>query len=146
MSHGLRRAGTFGAFGRFLRRRNLEVLPMLRTAGLVGGLVLLTAAAAPTQAPPALQKAFTGTIVSTYPDGRQARLWMNRSGDYTSMGRRHDRHHGRWSVKGDKVCFHRGIFGYCTAIPTNTAFTTHAVTGETIQVRLVPGRAGESGG
>ena len=116
---------------------------MLRTLGLVGGLVLLTAAAPP---PPSLQKAFKSTIVSTYPDGRIAKLWMNPSGTFTSMGRRHDRHTGRWAVKGDKVCFKRGLFGYCTAIPGDTAFTTKAVTGETIQVKLEPGRKGESAG
>lgn len=115
---------------------------MLRTLALMGGAVLLTAAAAP----PALEKAFTSTIVSTYPDGRTAELWMNPSGTYTSMGRRHDRHTGRWTVSGDKVCFHRGLFGYCTAIPTENTFTTRAVTGETIQVRLVPGRQGEHAG
>lgn len=116
---------------------------MLLTPGLVGGLAILAAAGAP---PPALQKAFTGTIVSTYPDGRVAKLWMDPSGTYTSMGRRHDRHAGRWSVKGDKVCFKRGLFGYCTQIPTENTFTTRAVTGETIQVRLTPGREGETAG
>ena len=114
---------------------------MLRTLGLMGVLVLLTAAG---QAPPALDKAFKGTIVSTYPDGRIAKLWMNPGGTYTSEGRRHDRHSGRWSVKGDKVCFKRGLFGYCTAMPSDSSFTTKAVTGETIQVRLVPGREGET--
>ena len=115
---------------------------MLRTLGLIGGLFLLIAAAAP----PALEKAFTGTIVSTYPDGRTAELWMKPDGSFTSMGRRHDRHSGHWSLSGDKVCFKRGLFGYCTAIPTDSAFTTKAVTGETIQVRLVPGRKGEQKG
>jgi hypothetical protein len=115
---------------------------MLRTLGLIGGLVLLTAASPP----PALQKAFSGTIVSTYPDGRIAKLWMNPSGTYTSMGRRHDRHTGRWSLKGEKVCFKRGLFGYCTQLPSENSFTTKAVTGETIQVRLVPGREGEKAG
>lgn len=108
---------------------------------------LMAAAVATAAAPPALEKAFTSTIVSTYPDGRIAKLWMSPGGAFTSMGRRHDYHHGRWSVKGDKVCFKRGIFGYCTAIPTTEeAFTTKAVTGETIQVRLVPGREGENAG
>jgi len=116
---------------------------MLRSLGLIGGLVLLTAASPP---PAALQKAFAGTIVSTYPDGRTAKLWMNPSGTYTSMGRRHERHGGRWTLKGDKVCFKRGLFGYCTAIPTENAFTTKAVTGERIQVRLEPGREGERAG
>ena len=116
---------------------------MLRYLGLIGGLTLLTAAAPP----PALEKAFQGTIVSTYPDGRKAELWMKPDGTFTSMGRRQDRHSGRWSVKGDKVCFKRGLFGYCTAVPTGeSAFTTKAVTGETIQVRLEPGRKGETAG
>ena len=116
---------------------------MLRTLGLIGGMVLLTAAGAP----PVLEKAFTGTIVSTYPDGRTAELWMNPSGTYTSMGRRHDRHAGRWTLKGEKVCFRRGLFGYCTALPTTGgSFTTRAITGETIQVRLMPGRRGENAG
>lgn len=114
-------------------------MPMIAT--LMAGLTL--AAATP---PPELHKAFTSTIVSTYPDGRTARLWMNPDGTFTSSGRRHDRHSGKWNVKGKQVCFKRGIFGYCTAMPTNTAFTTKAVTGETIQVRLIPGRSGERAG
>lgn len=114
---------------------------MSSVLSLAGALVLLSTASS---APPALEKAFTGTIVSTYPDGRTAELWMKPDGTYTSMGRRHERHSGRWNVKGDKVCFRRGIFGYCTAMPGEAAFTTRAVTGETIQVRLVPGRRGET--
>ena len=38
------------------------------------------------------------------------------------------------------------LFSYCTPIPTKNTFTTKAVTGETIQVRLVPGREGENAG
>jgi len=91
-----------------------------------------------------LEAAFGSTIVSTYPDGRKAKLWMNPDGTYVSEGRRHERHNGKWKVSGDKVCFKRGIFGYCTQIPGDTAFTTKAVTGETIQVRLTPGRSGEN--
>jgi len=115
---------------------------MIQTLGAIAGAMLLTAGAAP----PELEKAFHGTIVSTYPDGRKAELWMNADGTFTSMGRRHDRHRGKWSVRGDKVCFRRGLFGYCTAMPSETEFTTKAVTGETIKVRLTPGRAGEAEG
>ena len=116
---------------------------MLHSLGLIGGLILVTSAGAP---PPQLEKAFHSTIASTYPGGRTAELWMNPDGSYTSMGRRHERHSGHWKLSGDKVCFKRGLFGYCTAIPGDTAFTTKAVTGETIQVKLEPGRKGESAG
>jgi hypothetical protein len=117
---------------------------MLRNLGLVGGALLLIAASEPP--PAALQKAFAGTIVSTYPDGRKAELWLNADGTYTSEGRRHDRHQGRWTMKGEQVCFRRLVFTYCTAIPSGNAFTTKAVTGETIHVRLEPGREGEKAG
>jgi hypothetical protein len=113
---------------------------MLKTSALLAAAVLLTAAA-----PAALQPAFTGTIVSTYPDGRTAELWMNPSGSFTSEGRRHDRHTGRWTLNGDKVCFHRGLGQFCTPIPSSAEFTTRAFTGETIKVRVVPGRRGEAG-
>ncbi|MBS0333613.1 MAG: hypothetical protein JSS35_12670 [Proteobacteria bacterium] len=115
------------------------------SGGLIGAGVLLTAAAPPQKDNAQLQKAFSGTIISTYPDGRTAKLWMKPSGDFISEGRRHERHTGHWKLSGDKVCFRRGLFGYCTKIPTDgNAFTTRAVTGETIRVRLAPGRQGES--
>lgn len=119
---------------------------MMLLQGMISGLVLTAVAGAPAP-PPTLEKAFHGTIVSTYPDGRTAELWLNPNGTYTSMGRRHDRHSGRWNLKGDKVCFRRFWFTYCTEIPATQAdFTTRAVTGETIRVRLVPGRNGERAG
>jgi hypothetical protein len=116
---------------------------MLRNLGLIGGAVLLMAASAP---PPELQKAFEGTIVSVYPDGRKSEVWLNPDGTYTQEGRRHDRNSGHWAMKGGKVCFKRMIFTYCSAIPSGNSFTTKAVTGETIHVHLEPGRKGEHGG
>jgi hypothetical protein len=118
---------------------------MLRSLGHIAGLtgaLLVPAMASAAAMPPALEKAFAGTIVSTYPDGRKAELWLHPDGTYTSEGRRHDRHSGRWSLKGDKVCFRRLIFTYCLAIPSGTEFNAKAVTGEPIHVRLEPGREG----
>src|SRR5207249_1593703 len=48
--------------------------------------------------------AFGNTIVSTYPDGRTAELWLHPDGGYDAMGRRKDPSSGHWKVKGEKVC------------------------------------------
>lgn len=106
-------------------------------------LMLSAADAAP---PAAIQKAFGNTIVSTYPDGRQAKLWLEPSGDYTAMGRRHDRSNGHWKISDGKLCLKQShpfappFFRYCTPIPSSDEWTAKAVTGETIRVRLEPGR------
>ena len=113
------------------------VIPIL-AAMLIG----LCAAAAP-----GLEQAFGNTIVSTYPDGRTAELWLQSSGVYTAAGRRGDPSSGRWRLKGDKLCLKQSRplpapFSYCTPIPAggvNSQWTTKAVTGEILQVRLVKG-------
>lgn len=123
---------------------------MSRILGLVAlpaAFVLLCAA----DAPPALQKAFGNTVVSTYPDGRTGELWLDPSGAYSAMGRRQDRSNGHWSVRGDKLCLKQSRpipvpFAYCTALPTDGAWTAKAVSGETIHVRLVKGRQAGSAG
>jgi hypothetical protein len=120
---------------------------MLRCIGLLalGPALVMLAAAAP---PPAIQKAFGNTIVSTYPDNRTAELWLHPSGAYDAMGRRGDRSSGHWRIKGDKLCLKQDrpatlpFFSYCTPIPSEDTWTAKAVTGERIQVRLVKGRRG----
>lgn len=99
-----------------------------------------------------LEKAFGSTIVSTYPDGRQAELWLKRDGTYESEGRRHDRSSGVWQVKGDekqgrKLCMKQrrpipAPFSFCTPVPEaglDRPWTAKAYTGEQISVRLVRG-------
>jgi hypothetical protein len=98
-----------------------------------------------------LEKAFGSTIVSTYPDGRQAELWLKRDGSYESEGRRHDRSSGTWQIKGDdkhgyKLCLkqHRPFpvpFSFCTPTPENPdrPWTAKAYTGEQVSVRMVRG-------
>ncbi len=113
-------------------------------------LVLLAAfalhAATPGEDP--LAAAYGNTLVSTYPDGRTARLWLSPGGRYTGQGRRGGRNAGVWSVRGASVCFsqRRPIpvpIRYCTPMVTGgvgTRWTARAVTGETIRVEVVPGR------
>jgi hypothetical protein len=96
-----------------------------------------------------LDEAFNNTVVSTYPDGRTAELWLNRDGTYNAEGRRHDRSNGHWTLKGDKVCLRQSRpvavpFQFCT--PTfqggvGSTWTAKAVTGEQVHVKLVAGRS-----
>jgi hypothetical protein len=98
-----------------------------------------------------LEMAFGSTIVSTYPDGRQAELWLKRDGSYQAEGRRHDRTSGVWSIKRDKnglkLCLKQrrpfpAPFSYCPAVPEgglDRPWTSKAFTGEKISVRLVRG-------
>jgi hypothetical protein len=108
----------------------------------------VTAAYVPAQAA-GLDDAFSNTIISTYPDGRTAELWLNRDGTYKAEGRRHDRSMGHWMVKGDKVCLRQSRpwappFAFCTPMihgGVGSAWSAKAVTGEPIHVRLVAGRS-----
>jgi hypothetical protein len=95
-----------------------------------------------------LTTAFANTIVSTYPDGRTAKLWLEPGGVYTAEGREHEPSHGKWKVQDGKLCLkqvHPFAFGfvYCTVLSqfsSGSSWVGRAVTGETIQIRLVRGR------
>ena len=91
-----------------------------------------------------LQKAFGNTIVSTYPDGRTALIWLRADGQFSGKGRRRLLYSGVWEEKGDKLCLRqtRPIpipFAYCTAIPSGTTWTGKAITGEPLKMQLLPG-------
>lgn len=117
--------------------------------------VFLTAAAVACAAPclaqspdaAGLQAAFGNTIVSTYPDGRTAELWLHPDGTYSAEGRKHDRSSGHWKINGEKVCLKQSHpfafpFTYCTPIMqggVGVSWTGKAVTGEPIRIKLVRG-------
>src|SRR5271165_2274153 len=102
--------------------------------------------------PSMVDKAFGNTIVSTYPDGRTAELWLNPDGSYTAEGRKHDPSRGHWRVKGDRLCLNQARpvpspFSYCTTIPSSGMgrdWPAKAVTGERITVKLVHGHRGRA--
>ena len=116
----------------------------LLTAGAaVAALVLAPQPAAADTHP--LAPAFKGTIISTYPDGRTAKLWLNADGTYRGQGRRGKPSSGRWSVKGAKVCLKQSKplwrpLRLLHAGTKGTTWSAKAVTGEAIRVRLVAGR------
>jgi hypothetical protein len=95
--------------------------------------------------PTSVSRAFGNTIVSTYPDAREARLWLAPTGSYTALGPAGDHSRGQWKIRGSKLCLRQvkpvtpPFFHYCTPIPSEDQWSTKAVTGETIQVRLVQG-------
>lgn len=110
---------------------------------------LAVATAAPAWADPRLEPAFNGTIVSTYPDGRTAHLWLNRDGTYTAEGRRRKPSSGTWSIKGERICLKQrkpfpGPFSHCEKLPDGEQWSSKAVTGEPIKVKLTPGRSSKS--
>ena len=96
-----------------------------------------------------MDAAFSGTIVSTYPDGQTALLWLERANTYQGQGRSGRRSRGVWRIKGDEIYLkqRRPIpvpVEYCTALVTGgigARWSGRAVTGEPIQIHLVPGRA-----
>ena len=124
----------------------LFALPIFAAAGLC------TLAAAPAKIPASLTVAFDNTIVSTYPDGRQSEIWLNRDGSYKGMGRRKDRSDGHWTLKGSKICLRQSHpmavpFTYCTPLRSGgvgTSWSAKAVTGEQVKVKIVKGRDGEA--
>ncbi|MBV9511426.1 MAG: hypothetical protein JO303_14210 [Caulobacteraceae bacterium] len=106
------------------------------------------AAADPSPADTArVSEAFGNTIISTYPDGRTAELWLKPGGAYSAKGRRGDPSSGHWTVKGAKLCLKQSrplpmFINYCTPIPDagmGHAWSAKAVTGEPIRVQLVKG-------
>jgi hypothetical protein len=114
-------------------------------------LLICAALAAPSvqaSTPADLSPAFANTIVSTYPDGRKAKLWLNSDGTYRAQGRRGKPSSGKWTLKGEKICLKQkkpfaGPFSYCTAIKhggVGTTWSGKAVTGEPISIQVVAGR------
>jgi hypothetical protein len=109
---------------------------------------LLASAPAPEASPADIEPAFSNTIVSTYPDGRKARLWLNPDGAYRAQGQRGDHSSGRWSLRADKLCLKQKKpmsipFAYCTQVRRGgigTSWMGRAVTGERIRIQLVAGR------
>jgi hypothetical protein len=91
--------------------------------------------------------AFGNTILSTYPDGRTAEIWLSPDGTYTGEGRRHDPSNGRWTVRGGRLCFKQSrpfVFGAtrCFPLPAggfDSPWAGKAPTGETTRIQVKPG-------
>ena len=126
-------------------------MPRLLAAALIFAAAPAAALAVP---PPAatvdsrLEAAFGNTIISTYPDGRVAKLWLERGGVYKGQGRKGGITSGRWTVKDDKICLRQTRpmpipMTYCTPLvegKVGARWSGKAVTGEPVRLELVSGR------
>jgi hypothetical protein len=98
-----------------------------------------------------LEAAFGNTILSTYPNGMTAALYLNRDGSYTGQSRRREFIDGRWSLRPGEVCFRQSRpfpipFSICRPLATpaiGDMWAAKAVTGETLTVTLLAGRPTE---
>ena len=124
-------------------RRAMLILTMAAASiGLAPGPV----ARAQTAASP-VAAAFGNTILSTYPDGRTAEIWLNPDGSYTGEGRRHDPSNGHWTARSGRLCFKQSrpfVFGAtrCFPLPAggfDKPWAGKAPTGETTRIQLRPG-------
>ena len=121
----------------------------MRLAGFTLLLSLTAVAAHAIEADEVIAPAFNGTIVSTYPDGRTSKLWLNRDGTFSAEGRAHEHQAGRWRIKAHRLCLSQlkpvpiPLLAYCAPIPTtgvSSSWSGKAVTGEPIVIRLLPER------
>lgn len=111
-------------------------------------LALLLVAPPAWSTPTGINAAFGNTIISTFPDGRQGKLWLERDGTYTGEGRRHDLSSGAWVLKGNDLCLqqHQPIpvpFNYCTPIPNTgvgSSWNAKSAFGDAIVITVVAGR------
>lgn len=120
----------------------------MRPLVVIAAAIAIAAPAAQAADTSGVKAAFGNTIVSTYPDGRTARLWINADGTYRGEGRRKKPSSGTWSVKGEKICLKQkkpypAPITYCTKVRSGgvgTSWAGKAVTGEKIRITLVAGR------
>jgi len=116
----------------------------------VSALVLaLCAASASQAADPAASKVaatFGNTVISTYPDGRSQKIWLNQDGTWTGLSRRGKPLAGTWSTRADKVCLkqtHPPMFGlsFCQALPDDPSkgMDSRDFLGTPIHLKLVKG-------
>jgi hypothetical protein len=96
-------------------------------------------------AAPDLSAAIGATIVSTHPDGRQARLMLKADHSYSAVGRKGQRSGGTWALKDGRLCLSQktpypGPFRLCKAIPNvkvGESWRDKAFNGEPVVNRIV---------
>jgi hypothetical protein len=110
---------------------------------------LIFAAVLAATATPSLDAAFGNTIVSTYPSGRSAKLWLEQDGTYSARGAKGAPSGGTWSTKDGGLCLKQrkpypAPVTYCSSIPENakigTVWDAKSLKNEPLKNRIEAGR------
>jgi hypothetical protein len=120
--------------------------PVLRLVLTALALTMATPALALTRAD--LEPAFKNTVITTYPSGRVAKLWLNRDGSYDAARTNGERTRGKWEIKKDKICMTQQKpfyvpLSFCTIVPrggVGTSWDSSSFKGEPVRNTLVAGR------
>jgi hypothetical protein len=95
---------------------------------------------------------FGNTIISTYPDGRTQKVWLQPDGVWTGLNRRGVPLVGRWTLKGDKVCLKQSKpptlpLSFCQALPSDMSreMDSHDLLGTPIRLHVVRGLGANPG-
>jgi len=101
---------------------------------------------------PGVAATFGNTVISTYPDGRSQKLWIQPDGSWTGLSRRGIPLAGHWTQKGDKVCLKQSKpptlpISFCQALPADMSreMESHDVLGTPIRLHVVRGVAANPG-
>ena len=121
---------------------------------VVGAALVATgvAAAEPIGAMARLAPALGNVIVSTHPDGRQARLWLRRDGSWAAQGRAGNRSAGTWKIRGEKLCLKQRTpvqipIAYCKPVPAegvDKQWRDVAVNGDQVTNEIVRASKGDA--
>jgi hypothetical protein len=115
---------------------------LIIAAVLALGLPALSAKAGPAAGAAA---AFGNTVVTTDPDGRSRKIWLQPDGTWTGKSRRGLDLAGKWTERDDKVCLTQSkprLFGsMCERFPSDPKVGIDAKdpTGKQVHLKLVKG-------
>ena len=102
---------------------------------------------------PGVAATFGNTVISTYPDGRTQKIWIQPDGAWTGVSRKGVPLVGRWTVRDGKVCLRQSRpptlpLSFCQALPADMSkdMETRDVVGTPIRLHLVRGVTNGPGG
>jgi hypothetical protein len=132
---------------RYVRsRRNAPVFVAARL--MLGGYAAFAGLNAQAADLSSVAAAFGNTVISTWPDGRNQKIWLHPDGSWDGISRIGTALAGRWQVKGDKVCMRQSKpptlpISFCTPFPEHgepgIQWAAHDVMGNPIRLSLQKG-------